>query len=522
MKEKVQWKKVWRAGTSLFALAFALWLLVEGLASVSLATSAGKVTARGANIREEASVTSTAVGSTKENDKIEILGQTVGADGKVWYQIYVNGTATGFIRSDLVEITDGSTPPSIEGTGTATTTPNPSTGTSAGTVEAEQVSPVGGKVSGSNKVRVRTSPSTANNNNILTSVNSGTEVTVVARADGADNKVWYQIKFTADNKEIIGYIRSDYVTLSGELKPLSEVQVTPSPEPVQPSEPPKTEEPDQKKRYETKLINEKWYILDYNINKQFEIDKLFSAADEYKKLYEEEHGKVGAQKVWLFILGFLALGFLGCAAYLVYRLKEYKESAFIASIERNTVSSRARTAERPRNGGSRPSGDRPVIREGVDSQRTGGQRPQGQRPAGGQGGQRPAGDQGQRPENVQGGQRPAGSQGVQRPVNAQGGQRPAGAQGVRRPAGSQGVQRPVNAQGGQRPAGAQGVQRPVGTQGGQRPAGAPSQRPAAAPERRAVRPQNTASSANRGKSVNFMSDEDDVDFEVLNWDGDEE
>lgn len=535
MKEKVQWKKVWRGGTALFALAFALWLLVEGLASVSYATSAAKVTAKAANIREEASATSTAVGSAKENDKIEVLGQTVGADGKVWYQIYVNGTNTGFIRSDLVEITDGSTPPSIDGGNAATTTPTPSTGTAAGNVDAEQVTPVGGKVSGSNTVRVRTSPTTANNNNILTSVNNGTEVTVVARATGADNMVWYQIKFTVDNKEAIGYIRSDYVTLSGELTPLSEVQVTPPEESPKPSDPPQEEEPEEKKRYEVKYMKEKWYILDYEVGQQYEIDKLFAASDQWEALYKDEQEKVGAQKVWLFILGFLALGFLGCAAYLLYRLKEYKESAFIASIERNTVSGRARTAERPRDDGQRSAGSRPAIREGAGGQRTEGQRPQGQRPAVSQSGQRPASSQGQRPVNSQG-QRSAGTQGVQKPASAQT-QRPAGAQGTQRPvngqgqgtqrpvstqgqrpAGGQGVQRPVNGQP-QRPAGGQGVQRPVN---GQRPGSTQGQRPSPAPEQRPARPQNSAPAGNHGKSVNFMNDDDDVDFEVLNWDSDEE
>lgn len=496
MKEKVQWKKIWRGSTVFFALAFALWLLVEGLANVSLATSAGKVTAKGANIRQEASASSTAVGSAKENDKIEILGQTVGADGKVWYQIYVNGTSTGYIRSDLVEITDGSTPPSLDGGNTATASPNPSTGTAAGNVEAEAVSPVSGKVSGSNTVRVRTSPSTANTNNVLTTVNSGTVVTVVARTTSADNAVWYQIKFTADNKEIIGYIHSDYVTLSGELVPLSEVQVTPPAETAEPSAPPQTTEPEQKKRYETKLIKEKWYILDYEINKQFDINELFTAADQYKGLYEEEQGKVKAQKVWLFILGFLAVGFFGCAAYLLYRLREYKESAFIASIERNTVSGRARTAERPRNDGYRSSGDKPVIREGS-------------------GGQRPAGTQGQR---TAGGQKTANAQG-QRPANGQS-QRPAGGQGGQRPANGQN-QRPAGTQGGQRTANGQS-QRPAGSQGVQKPANASGQRPSGAPEQRVARPQSPASVENRGKSVNFMNDDDDVDFEVLNWDSEDE
>ncbi len=554
MKEKVQWKKVWRGSISLFALAFALWLFAEGFANVSQAASAAKVTARAANIRAEASASSTAVGSVKLDDEIEILGQTVGGDGKVWYQVYVNSTSTGYIRSDLVQITDGSTPPSLDGGNNTTATPTPSTGNTASNVEAEQVTPVGGKVSGSNTVRVRTSPSTANNNNVLTSVNSGTEVTVVARATGADNMVWYQIKFTMDNQEAIGYIRSDYVTLSGELTPLSEVQVTPPEDSPEPTEPPEQEEPEQKKRYETKFMKDKWYILDYEAGQQYEIDALFSAADQYKQLYEKEKEKAGSG-VWIIVLAILAVIFLGGDLYLLYRLKEYKESAFIASIERNTLSGRARTSERPRDGGQRTSGSKPVIREGSGGQRSGVQHPQGQKLADSQSGQRTVNPQGQRTAEKQGPQRSANSQ-VQRTA---GNQQPASGQ-VRKPVVNQGTQRTTNGQsqrtagsqqpasgqvqrtaGSQQPASGQSqrtagsqrqsngqVQKPVVNQGEQRTAGSQrsesfqGQRSGPAPEQRTVRPQNPSSAGNYGKSINFMSDEDDVDFEVLKLDDDEE
>lgn len=493
MSKEVREKRIWCRGAAVFVLAFALLLLADDLASVSRAVSAGEVTADAANIRKEPSTSSAAVGSTVKKNKIEILGQTTGNDGKVWYQIYVNGTDTGFIRSDLVKITDGSTPPSIDA---SKTTPAPETpDTSAGSGDVEMVTPVGGKVSGSNTVRVRTSASTANNNNILTSLNSGTDVTVVGRTTGADKMIWYQIKFTTDGKEAIGYIRSDYLKLSGELKPLgvggAEPQIpeqTETPEPADGNQP---AEPEKNKRYETKLMGEKWYILDYQAGQQYEIEKLFSTTEEYKERYEEADAKARFRGVWMCIFGFLAIGLFVCAAYLIYRLKECKEEAFIASIENNTISSRDRTAERPRTENRRPSGEKPVIREGMGAQRTEGQRPQGQRPAGSQG-QRPAGPQGQNPAQRADGQRPTGPQG----------QRPAGPQG-QRPTGSQG----------QRPAGAQG-QRPAGPQG-QRNANPLSQRPSNPQSSQRVNPAQE-----RPKSKNFI--EDDSDFEVLNWDGDEE
>lgn len=476
MSKKVRGKRIWCRGAAVLVLAFALLLLSDDLASVSLAVSAGEVTADAVNIRKEPSTSSTAVGKTTKKSKVEILGQTVGNDGKVWYQVYVNGTDTGFIRSDLVKITDGSTPPSIDA---SKATPKPETpGVSTTGGEPESVTPVGGKVSGSNTVRVRTSASAADTKNILTTLNSGTEVTVVGRITGDDKMVWYQIKFTLNGKEAIGYIRSDYLTLSGEIKPLGETETPPpaetaSPKPDEGKQPSETE---QNKRYETKLNNDKWYLLDYQAGQQYEIEKLFSTVEEYKQLYEDADAKARGRSIWMSIFGFLAVALFVCAAYLIYRLKECKEEAFIASIENNTVGSRYRTAERPRTESRRPSGERPVIREGMGAQRADGQAPQGQRPSGAQG---------QRPQ----GQRPSGAQG-QRPQ----GQRPAGAQN-------------------QRNAAPQGP-RPTVSQGNQRPANPASQRPSN------PQPSQRVNPAERPKSKNFV--EDDLDFEVLNWDSDEE
>lgn len=56
----------------------------------------------GANIRLEASTTSTALASVEGGQRVEICGTEVGADGYTWYKVYVNGNTIGYIRSDLV------------------------------------------------------------------------------------------------------------------------------------------------------------------------------------------------------------------------------------------------------------------------------------------------------------------------------------------------------------------------------------------------------------------------------------
>ena len=88
----------------------------------------------------------------------------------------------------------------------------------------------------------------------------------------------------------------------------------------------------------------------------------------------------------------------------------------------------------------------------------------------------------------------------------------------RRPAGKPAGQggRPVQ---GQRPAGQQA--RPV-TQGA-RPAAPQTGRPAPQVDRPVKPAQNNGNPQDPGwKSKNFMSDDDEFEFEFLNWDGDEE
>ena len=146
----------------------------------------------------------------------------------------------------------------------------------------------------------------------------------------------------------------------------------------------------------------------------------------------------------------------------------------IASIENNTP---RRTSDRPARNQANGR-EKPAIRDGLEGR----SREEG-RPANGQ---RSTG-------NRQPGQRPADAQG-QRPMKGQPGQRTVDAQG----------QRPMNGQPGQRPVDAQG-QRPMGGQPQQRPVNGPQGQPQAAP--------------NRPK--NFVQNNDDMEYEFLNWDSDE-
>ena len=223
----------WKFVTTLSSLMLALMLgiFAEPFSIVSNAQSQGKVIARSANIRKETNTNSEVVGSVASGDSLTINQQVTAGDNTVWYEVFVDANTLGYIRSDLVEITDGTTPPASSGTTTGNETgnetPADTTTDTENTAEVTAVEPVSATVTGSQSVRVRSSASTGSQ--IVAQAENGLALTVTGQANGTDGKVWYQVNFISDGSEVTGFIRSDYVTLSGELLPVSE-ETTPSEE----------------------------------------------------------------------------------------------------------------------------------------------------------------------------------------------------------------------------------------------------------------------------------------------------
>ncbi|MBO4750255.1 MAG: SH3 domain-containing protein [Lachnospiraceae bacterium] len=485
MAGKAQRTKIWKGLLAAVALVFALVMLSDAFATVSLAAT-GKANSN-ANIRKSASKNSEAVGSTTKGSKLEILSQTTGDDGKIWYEVTVNATTKGYVRSDLVDLDAGQTVSGSEGS-------SGGSGTSTSSGEVESVTPVGATVAGSNTVRVRTSASTTSSNNILTTVTKGTEVTVIGKVIGSDKKTWYQVKLTVEGKDVVGYVRSDYLAITGEIKPLEA-----DPGPVDPVEtdpvetdptPKETETVTPVKRYETALENDKWKLIDYENAVQYDIDDLFSAAQKYKELYEAADKKSKAKGGWLIFFIIVAIAACAGVGYLFYRMREIREEAYINNIESNTP---RRTADRPRGEARGGQNGRPAIRDGLEPRRddqrpANGQRSSGNRPR--QGG-RPAQGQPQQGRPTQG-----------QPQNGRPAQQ--GNPQQARPAQQGNPQQGRPAQPGQ-PQQARPAQ------------GQPQQaRPAQQAQPQDGRPQQTAA-----RPKNFAQDSDDMEFEFLNWDSDE-
>ncbi len=444
---KLQRGKKWVMGIGAFAMVLFLGFGSEIFTLVSHATNQCKVTASSANIRKDADTKSTAVASVLNGAELTIKSQTTGTDGKVWYYVFVDANTLGYVRSDLVKITDGSTPP------TSTATPKPS---SAPAVEeepatVEALNPVSGKVKGSDSVRVRANASTTSK--IKATVKKDSAITVTGRATGKDNKTWYQVNFISDGTEVVGFIRSDYVAVSGELTPYVEEPIVPEvPDVPEPSPEPVV----QTKLYETMEKDGIWYLINNEEGNSYTISSFFEVEAQNQQYYEEITSlkrQVSGKKTLNIILVILLAGAAGGGAYLFYRFKDKSDSAYINAVERETL--RRRSEARAQSGNQRV-----MHTVGADKN-----------------------------------QKPAGN----KPVGA----RPTGAA---QPVGN----RPVGA----RPTGAA---QPVGN----RPTG---DRPTGAAQSTGNRPAEARpTGANPGwKPKNFLQEDDDFEYEFLNWDGEED
>jgi len=471
--------------------AMMMIMLVFGLTTIISHAEDARVTVRSVVIRSGADVGTEMVGGAQQGETLPITGETMGADGYTWYQVtFEGGTKTGYVRSDLVEKVSG-------GAATTPTTPTTTTPASTPSTDVVAVQPVSAKVTGE-AVRVRANASTSGD--IVDTVRRDVALTVLGTAQDSENMTWYQVSFTNASGQITGFVRKDFVTLEGELIPADQVPAEPAtPEitdPVAP-EPDPTPEP-VKTGYETQLLEDGWNLLDYTgeEGKRYVISELFSSIEKYRKEAEESTARLKSTKIIMIILVVAVILLALTSTLLFFKIRDMMDAAYFEEVEQETV--RKRQGQRSAGKASMPTvGDGTRSAGGGQARSSGG----GQARSSGSGQARPAGS---------GQARPAGGGQARSTGNGQQ-SRPAGS-GQARPAGS-GQARP-NGQG--RPTGS-GQQ--AKTAGGQ---GKPAQQAARPAAHQQERPASREGQNTSGQSRNFLEDDDEFDFEYLNWDGEEE
>lgn len=460
----LRWKLFGYAGTAL------IMMVIFAMFSLTAFAAEGKVTASAAKIRKDASTSSEAVGSATNGQTFTIVGEKTGSDGKVWYQISFDGNKTGYIRSDLMKKTEeaGNT----GDTGNAGGSEN--TGTVAPTVPVEQLQPVSATITGGT-VRVR-SDATTEGSTILANIVKDSVVTVTGRATDSQNKTWYLVSFSSDSGEVQGFIREDFLTVSGTITPIVD---TPPAEENPPAEEPGEEEPAPKppvvtEKYYIQEDAGEWFLVDKDAGVRYNAESLIKAAINNPEVFAEKEKTIKSQKGWIVVLVFL-VAILGIAAVLLFlKMREVMDDAYFAAIEKETI--RQRQGQKANN----PSNANKSVMHtvGANGNKTGtAQKPGAPKPAN----TRPVNA---KPSGQQ--QKPAGT-GVPQTVK------------VSNPAETR-VQKPATAQ-----------QKPVN------PQNKPVNNSQAKPVQQ--KPVENPSKQN-WQSKNFALDEDDeFEFEFLNWDG---
>ena len=287
------------------AFALAIGIFAAGFCGTPLtghAAGQAKVTAStGAKIRESADTASTMVGGAEKDKVLTVLGQTQGADGYTWYQVQVNDTTTGYVRSDLVEVSGDIPAGGTEGG------EGEGGGESAPPVEVTQVNPVNANVSGDN-VEIRDTASLSGQ--VLGTVPGDTVVTVTGYLTDAENITWYQVSYISGETQVSGFLISDNCELSEDLTPMGQEP----PEAPEPAEPAPTQEPSP---YELVENNGRWLIVD-NVNDPgngYPVDELFANVQKNAQAYRDSEVKVKNQKIIIIVLVFLLVSFQYASVY---------------------------------------------------------------------------------------------------------------------------------------------------------------------------------------------------------------
>ncbi len=183
------------------AISAGLAVLTAGMifagSSMGVFAATGTVSSSNVKVRAEASTSSEQVSSLDSGDTVDIVEETTDSQGYVWYKISVDGDGYGYVRSDLIAKSGGSS----ESTSSESTESLPETSVTAMDSQSATVTVESANVRSGAGIGYETVGTVAN----------GDTVTVTGEANGTDSKKWYQISFGSSGKT--GFVRADLVQI---------------------------------------------------------------------------------------------------------------------------------------------------------------------------------------------------------------------------------------------------------------------------------------------------------------------
>lgn len=176
------------------------------------------------SLRQNAEASSSQLMELSSGQEVKVNNELTDVNGTIWYQVLI-GTTVGYVPANTITISENAAPE--QGSSDGQTTGND---TASGMQTVTKTRRVGQVLAG-NAVRVR--PDASTNNAQIASLSSNEKFEVIEDVNGSDGYVWYHITFVQEGVEINGYVRSDLVNVTEETY---EEQVPSQQEPTVPSE----------------------------------------------------------------------------------------------------------------------------------------------------------------------------------------------------------------------------------------------------------------------------------------------
>ena len=210
-------------GKRIITIVLAVAMVVTMFVSVftqafAYTETTGTVSNDNVKVRESASTTASQVASLKKGDTIDIIGEETDSSGYVWYKIRVNKSEQGYVRSDLVNKAGGSS------SSNNTAAEAPKKEEKAAAPAETTVKDIENKAATVAYDNVVIRKGAGKDYDSLAKGTKGDSITLTGEAKGTDGKTWYRISY-GDGKE--GYIRSDLVDTTGKT------QADPAPAPAE-------------------------------------------------------------------------------------------------------------------------------------------------------------------------------------------------------------------------------------------------------------------------------------------------
>ena len=291
-------------------------LTLQTLSLTALADSKGTVNVNDAKVRADASTDAATLTKVNSGTEVTVTEEKSDSSGNVWYHVTLSDGTSGYIRSDLMTVTASEPAADTSEAGgdeAAADAPQTGGGNVVNGIDVSAISlPDGVSAQDFQSAKMTANPGkvradASTNDDIVATLESGTDMVVAGSKLGSDSKTWYYVAFLDGGAQKTGYVRSDLVEI-GEVIVISP-PATPEPaEEEQPSE--DLVEPEVNNDYELVFTDDGtgtnvWYLYNHIDNTREKLQELLDYADSQANKSAEYTQKIQKLKILAIVLGVL-------------------------------------------------------------------------------------------------------------------------------------------------------------------------------------------------------------------------